>query len=102
MYKRQGYYLGKFIYLLDAYEDLERDLKEGLYNPFYNIYREEDFEEHCRIILTMMMAECSKEFEKLPIVDNIEILRNILYSGVWYRYDKVREKRDQDKGEAYE
>ena len=42
----------------------------------------------------MMMAECSKEFEKLPILENVEILRNILYSGIWYRYEVVRTKRE--------
>ena len=40
-----------------------------------------------------MMAGCCKEFEKLPILENAEILRNILYSGVWYRYEMVSQKR---------
>ena len=46
-------------------------------------------------ILTMMMAGCCKEFEKLPIIDNVEILRNILYSGIWYRYEMVRQRREK-------
>lgn len=29
----------------------------------------------------------------LPLIDNIKILRNILYSGVWHRYEKIREER---------
>ncbi len=29
-----GLYLGKYIYLLDAYEDVEKDVKNGNYNPF--------------------------------------------------------------------
>ena len=41
----------------------------------------------------MMIAECSREFEKLPILTHAEILRNILYSGVWCRYEAVCEKR---------
>ena len=41
----------------------------------------------------MMMSECCREFEKLPILENVEILRNILYSGVWCRYEAAREKR---------
>lgn len=45
------------------------------------------------------MAECSKEFEKLPILENIEILRNIIYSGVWYRYEKVRAERESAEKE---
>lgn len=98
---RLGLYLGKFIYLCDAYEDIEKDLKDGNYNPLLGMYENPDFEEECREILTMMMAECSKEFEKLPILENIEILRNIIYSGVWYRYEKVRVKRkSEEKGQA--
>lgn len=94
MYKI-GFYLGKFIYLMDAYEDIENDLKNKTYNPLIKMYQKEGFEEYCHQILTMMMAECSKEFEKLPILDNIEILRNILYSGVWCRFDMVTNKRNE-------
>lgn len=91
---KTGLYLGKFIYLCDAYEDIEKDLEEGNYNPFYDLYEDPDFEEQCASILIMMMSECSREFEQLPILDNIEILRNIIYSGVWYRYEKVRSERE--------
>ena len=90
---RFGFYLGKFIYLMDAYEDVDEDLKKGTFNPLKKKYQNPDFEEECHTILTMMMSECCKEFEKLPILENVEILRNILYSGVWSRYEMVREKR---------
>ena len=93
---RLGFFLGKFIYLLDAYEDIEQDLKKGTYNPLKKRYEEPGFEEECRQILTMMMSECCKEFEQLPILQNVDILRNILYSGVWCRYEIVRKKRMKD------
>jgi len=88
-----GNYLGKYIYLLDAYEDIREDIKRGLYNPFYKRYEAPDFDEEVKAILTMMMAGCCRAFEKLPIIENVEILRNILYSGVWYRYERVRKER---------
>ena len=90
---RFGFYLGKFIYLLDAYEDIEEDLKKGRYNPLKEKYIDPDFEQSCQDILTMMMSACCREFEQLPILDNVEILRNILYSGVWSRYEAVRSAR---------
>lgn len=31
--RRMGFYLGKFIYIMDAYEDIEEDIKKGNYNP---------------------------------------------------------------------
>lgn len=90
---RLGFFLGKFIYLCDAYEDVEEDIKKGTFNPLKKKYENPDFEDECKTILMMMMSECCREFEKLPILENVEILRNILYSGVWGRYEAVHEKR---------
>lgn len=96
--RRMGFYLGKFIYLMDAFEDLEKDEINGSYNPFLCRYGIKDGNEDVfRDILTRTMAECAKEFEKLPILDNAGILRNILYAGVWSRYDRVRFRRSKEK-----
>ncbi len=91
--RKMGFYLGKFIYLMDAYEDIEDDISSGSYNPFKELYVEETFEETVRKILTMMMAECCRAFERLPVVENIDIIRNILYSGVFAKYDIISRKR---------
>ena len=56
---------------------------------------DEAFEQEAYQILQMMMAECSRIFEKLPILEHAEILRNILYSGVWCRYEMIQKKRKQ-------
>lgn len=99
---RLGLYLGKFIYLCDAYEDIERDRKDGNYNPFHRLYEDPDFEEKAKKILVLMMSECSREFETLPILENIGILRNIIYSGVWYRYERVKAAREEKEKERAE
>ena len=91
--RRFGFFLGKFIYLMDAYEDVETDIRNGTPNPLKGRYGSPDFEEACRTMLTMMMSECCSAFEILPILDNVEILRNVLYSGVWCRYEAIHEKR---------
>ena len=97
--RRMGFYLGKYIYILDAFDDLARDHQKKSYNPFLNedgslpftegTETAESFYEEVRMILTMMMAECCKCFETLPILNQIEILRNILYSGVWSKYEEA-------------
>ena len=96
---RMGFFLGKFIYLMDAYEDMEKDEKDGNYNVFLlrrkKLSDDEAFEQEAYQILQMMMAECSRIFEKLPILEHAEILRNILYSGVWCRYEMIQKKRKQ-------
>ena len=94
---RMGFYLGKFIYIMDAFDDVEDDVKNGHYNVFSNCYTDPDFETHVKDMLTMMMAECSDAFEMLPAVDNADILRNILYSGVWNSYERRVSKNLQNK-----
>jgi hypothetical protein len=91
--ERMGFFLGKFIYILDAYDDLEDDIKRNRYNPFKSVCNESGFDDKIKSMLTMMMSECSKEFEILPILENADILRNILYSGVWSVYYQRLEKR---------
>ena len=94
--RRMGFFFGKFIYLMDAYEDITDDIKTESFNPLKNAWQnqsEEEFAENCKALLTMMMAECSREFEKLPILLHADILRNILYSGVWCKYTSVTQKR---------
>ncbi len=93
--RRMGFFFGKFIYLMDAYVDVEEDLKKGRYNPFAKLYQTDHFEEDCETILKMMIAEAARAFEVLPILEDVQILRNILYAGVWTRYGQVRRKRKE-------
>ena len=92
---KMGFFLGKYIYLIDAYEDVEKDVKKGNYNPFTEIDKNENFDDFVQKILTMMISECAREFENLPIIEDVDILRNILYSGVWSKYKAVRNKREK-------
>lgn len=89
-----GFYLGKYIYILDAYDDLQRDMKNGSYNPLIMVQADKSFEANIEEYLTMMMAECTEEFEKLPCLLDVDILRNILYSGVWTKYEKISKERN--------
>ena len=95
-----GFYLGKFIYLMDAFEDMEKDAKKGNYNPFLLCRGEVDNKEKAEECLTMMAAKAAESFERLPLVEHVEILRNILYAGIWGKYEMVKAKRE--KGEQKE
>ena len=93
--KTLGFYMGKFIYLMDAYEDLDKDEKKNKYNPLRQLRRDnpKNFETLCRLMMTSMMSECAKSFERLPILQHADILRNILYSGVWSKYEYIQLKK---------
>ena len=97
--RRMGFFLGKFIYLMDAYDDVEKDVEKGNYNPFAEEYIMEGFQEKVQQMLVMMMAETCREFEKLPIIKYTDILRNILYSGVWCRFETVSRQRKEKQNQ---
>ena len=97
--KTLGFYLGKFIYLMDAYEDRDKDEKKDSYNPlrYLDTEDEQEYETLCRLMMTSMISECAKSFERLPILLHADILRNILYSGVWSKYEYIQLKKKRKK-----
>lgn len=97
--RRIGFYIGKFVYIIDAYDDLEKDKKKNCFNPFMRQEQDARFDEWVKQLLLMVATEFAKEFEKLPIVEHVDILRNIIYSGVWTRYEEVRTKRTEERDE---
>lgn len=94
--KDMGYYLGRYIYIMDAYDDLQEDIKNNRYNPFINVYKDRHFEENVREMLFNEISMACGAFEQLPCLDYIDILRNILYAGVWNRYDYIRAKAKEE------
>lgn len=90
--RRLGFFTGKYIYLLDAYLDLETDLKKGNFNPLSEMCKEEGFDERMAEVLDSTIRGAIIEFEKLPLERDLPILRNILYEGVKVRLGKYLEK----------
>ena len=72
---------------MDAACDLRQDLKKQQYNPLVAI----PVERH-KDILTALLAECTDKFYKLPVKRNKELMENILFSGVWTKYNYSRQK----------
>ncbi len=92
-----GNALGRFIYILDAYEDLEEDNKKGRYNGLRAYSQRQDYDAFVENILKSLMAQCAAGFERLPIIENANLLRNIIYSGVWTRFELCKKKKEEIK-----
>ena len=93
-----GFHLGKFIYLLDAYDDLEHDQRKGAYNPLKALSQQPGYEEEMKEIFELLLAQCAQSFERLPCVEDADLLRNILYSGVWLKYNCKTAKQARSRG----
>ena len=72
---------------MDAYDDLKRDQRKGAYNPLKNLSTQPGYEEEMKEIFELLLAQCAHSFERLPCVEDADLLRNILYSGVWLKYN---------------
>lgn len=93
--RQMGFYLGRFIYLLDAALDYEKDEKKGKYNPYLAMGTGKDWK-RWEEYLILTMGRCTDSFEKLPLVQDKLLLDNILYSGVWANQRRKGQKEDQD------
>jgi hypothetical protein len=92
-----GQGLGEFIYIMDACMDYESDGAHGRPNPLRalddgNRTREEDYD-----VLTMLLSSAAAALEKLPLEQDLGLLRNILYAGVWQKYNDAFYRRDRRK-----
>lgn len=98
--QEMGRGLGGFIYLMDAYDDLEKDQKKGRYNALQALWEQlspAEYETHCHDLLTQQIGLCAQQFSLLPILQDTpegKLLYNTIYSGVWSKYALVRKHRE--------
>ncbi len=86
-----GMALGQFIYMLDAVMDYEKDKKRGRYNPLLLLDKKPN---EMKDTLSFLIGRAAMVFEKMPIVQDAELVRNILYKGVWQKY-ALRKRGDR-------
>ncbi|MBR5536786.1 MAG: hypothetical protein IKU58_02665 [Clostridia bacterium] len=96
-----GFFLGQFIYLQDAAVDLAKDAKKGRYNPLLLLHGGQvkplaDFEP----MLLMVAAQCAAAFDRLPLVQDADLLKNILFEGIWTRYHEARARQEKNEKEG--
>ncbi len=85
--RAMGDALGRFLYIMDACMDLDADTFRNRYNPFRRRYGLENGA-YFRDILQMLLGECLRHYDRLPLVRDKDILDNILCAGVWAQFDR--------------
>lgn len=84
VFSQFGYHLGRWIYLMDAANDLEDDSKSGNFNPFLIKFGEKarvDIKE-VEAILSQSYYLLTKAYELIDKQRFTDILDNIIYSGL--------------------
>ena len=91
--RKIGFNIGKYIYILDAYEDLEEDYKKGRYNPFIEyINNKDELKLKVDRLISISLGLLSSSIDNLKLQLNRGIIENIVYSGVYLRYKNILEK----------
>lgn len=98
--ERLGYLLGRWVYLIDALDDLSDDIAHGGYNVYalsYGLQTPQDdpgpAREAARAVLNQTAAEIAKAYELLELKRYRPILDNVIYLGLKNSMMLVEEKR---------
>jgi hypothetical protein len=93
-----AFHLGKWIYLIDAADDYEKDQKEGAFNPFGNNPPDKIALQNA---LEWELLQCDRFLTKLPIQNEAlyHILRNILFDGTHHVTNAVLYPQKKSKGD---
>lgn len=93
--KSLGFEIGRFIYLMDASMDYEKDKKKQNYNPLFHMKKHP---EEMQEILEIPIGNAVRIFEKLPLLQDVHLMRNILYGGVWQQYFTKYQRKGKNNG----
>ena len=97
-----GKRLGRWVYIVDAFDDYECDRKSGSYNPFVQLYGGKDFDEDNLISISKMLeAEMAMVYAAIDLLDEdadknrSEIIKNILCIGMPASVKRVCDKKKE-------
>ncbi len=91
-----GYQTGRWIYLMDAADDLEKDRKSGNFNPFAQL-RTEDLQAYQTSVLNQCLARAYDAYQLLPLIDFKGIFDNMLLYGFPAKQNTVVYRRQEEQ-----
>ena len=105
---RAGYHLGKWIYMIDAVDDIDENIESGTYNPLlfrfgFDAANETAdgfrarIEPDLRFNLYHYLAMLSRCTDSLDIRKNAGIIENVIYFGLNRKTEEIIMRTDKDK-----
>ena len=85
-----GYNLGRWIYILDAYNDYERDLKTNAYNPL--IATGDPAQDAVDMSLTLTLSNIASAFELIDFKRNRDLIGKMVYISLRQKQDSIINK----------
>lgn len=90
-----GYNIGRLVYIFDAVDDYEKDLKNKSFNPFLSNREKynDDLFENLKMVLNISADETAKIYESLPQKRFKAISDNVIYYGFEDTINRIFEKK---------
>ena len=97
-----GFNLGRWIYIIDAVNDLERDLKVGAYNPFINMgYKDlKSCAKDMELSLTLTLDGIATSFELVDIKHNRDLIAKMIYISLKEKQQSILSGNRKDNNES--
>lgn len=92
-----GNALGRFVYLMDAAVDFADDEKSGSYNPFVALGSSP---KAMGETLSLVAADAADAFERLPLEQDLHLLRSVLYEGIWIQFNRTYRDNNEARDTA--
>ncbi len=99
------YAIGKWIYLIDALDDYDKDVKKQNFNVFYNSFKCKDystlinnFEKDIIFIFSTIFIQISENYSKIPMQYNTDLINNILTRGIPTKTKQILNKGKENNG----
>lgn len=113
-----GYWLGRFVYMMDAAIDFRQDAESGSYNPFvlmvarsqkrakapdtsarFSSLSPKPDPAAMRDILAVLAGRACETFERLPLIQDASLMDCVLYSGIWQKFNQEYESPQKPTSE---
>jgi hypothetical protein len=103
IYERFGYFLGRWIYITDAEDDIKEDIRHKSYNVFvvsYELRADTELktiQEDAKKLLNSCIFEMTAAYELLPKGCYDSVISNILYLGLSEQQRIIAEGKKKEK-----
>ena len=94
--KQLAYELGKWIYLIDALDDYDKDVKNNNFNVLFNAYKEQDFTSLIKnrkgdicFIFNSIFAQILDNYKNITMKYNTDLVHNIITRGIPSTTNKI-------------
>ena len=98
-----GYQTGRWIYLMDAADDLPGDLRKNRFNPFRQVYLKypQGYEIYAGEVLQQTASQLRLAYELLPLHSFRDILDNVIYDGLEIRQAECLFRKHSQPSDLY-